>query len=89
MSIRVSLAFVESPHRKLHRFGVGARVIRLVTRVAFRQGSGWSADRPAIVDTGAPLAVLPLAAWTRIDTKILVHGQEISVAGLTVLADVG
>ena len=36
---------------------------RLYGRIRFRQGQGWSDDHTALIDTGAPYSVVPLALW--------------------------
>jgi hypothetical protein len=36
---------------------------RLMTRVRFRQSSGWSDYHTAIIDTGAPYSLIPISLW--------------------------
>jgi len=46
-------------------------IIRLLALCTFRTRSGWSSPRPAILDTGAPVSVIPLSAWAGLKTDIL------------------
>lgn len=44
---------------------------RLFACVKFKAVHGWSKSRDAIVDTGAPISVIPLDIWSDIETEIL------------------
>jgi len=38
-------------------------LFRLWARVRFRHSTGWTEPHPAIIDTGAPYAVIPASLW--------------------------
>ena len=43
--------------------GLHVRIIRLLTRVSFKEPGGWSRPWLAIIDTGSPFTLLPKPAW--------------------------
>ncbi|MDI6794432.1 MAG: hypothetical protein QME81_16465 [bacterium] len=45
--------------------------IRLFSSIKFKTITGWSKSMNAIIDTGAPISVIPLDVWTRIEVKKL------------------
>lgn len=52
---------------------------RLATRISFRGESGWTDFQIAIVDTGAPISLLPRSIWQSIDRRVL---ATVRVGGL-------
>lgn len=46
-------------------------LIRLYADVIFKTPSGWTNPYPAIIDTGAPVTVIPLDLWKKCEINIL------------------
>lgn len=69
MSTKIDLYFKKFKVEELSRFNI--YVIRLFCRVAFKTKDGFTGPYPAIVDTGAPVSLIPYRLWSRSDTEIL------------------
>jgi hypothetical protein len=54
---------------KINDYGELIRVFGLI-KLKQRDGS-WSKSYPAIIDTGAPISVIPLSRWIQSDVEIL------------------
>lgn len=59
MSTRISLLFSRNLDLELLEKGVKIWLHRLIVRVRFRTQGRWGKSFPAIVDTGAPVSVIP------------------------------
>ena len=78
MSTRVGLTFQRQPDVELlHR---GIVHIRLLCNVQFETLAGTSVVRPAIVDTGAPLCLIPADLWGQVRTQ---QFEATRIGGLT------
>jgi len=71
MSTRINLKFSIRLSKSLLAHGIAVRIIRLIVRVRFWTGTSWTHDRPAILDTGSPVSLLPRSVWREIETDIL------------------
>ena len=73
MSIKIQLTIkkMEDPilSGKINDHGELIRVFGLI-KLKQRDGS-WSKSYPAMIDTGAPISVIPLSRWIQSDVKIL------------------
>lgn len=59
----------------------GIDIIRLKALIRFKTPSGWTDPYEAIVDTGAPLSLIPPFIWERLQrTKLADHATE-GIAG--------
>ncbi|MBC8229349.1 hypothetical protein H8E77_07380 [bacterium] len=67
MSTKISLYFIERIMPDYADLDISA--IRLCCDVAFRTASGITAPYRAIIDTGAPLSLLPLYVWKQCKVK--------------------
>ncbi|MBU0567360.1 hypothetical protein KJ693_05170 [bacterium] len=73
MSTKVNLYFQVSLDLELLEKGVHLEVIRLMGEVELeKEDSKWTNPYPAIIDTGAPVSLLPLEVWQECKTKIVV-----------------
>ncbi len=76
MSTKINLWFETFPNpaleEKIHNVGDFTRLFRAVK---FKASGGWSKTFDAIVDTGAPLSVIPLDMWLDIDPEILAEHE--------------
>lgn len=80
MSTRVPLEFFEFWDPRWLEYGIRVLTTRLIARVAFATPDGSATDKKrAIVDTGAPLALLPRSIWEQCAVKIM--GQS-TVGGI-------
>jgi len=61
MSTRIRLYFREQPIPDYEDLGIFA--IRLMCRMSFKTQNGFTDPYPAIVDTGAPISLIPLQIW--------------------------
>lgn len=49
----------------------GYRVIRLLALTTFRGHDRWSVPKPAIVDTGAHISLIPRSLWRELPVRII------------------
>jgi hypothetical protein len=70
MSIKLWFENIPNPELEEKLPDVGG-FTRLFCSIKFKTPSGWYDTQNAIVDTGAPISVIPLDIWTEIDTEIL------------------
>lgn len=63
--MRVNLFFTESRSAKLEAKVRGIDLIRLRASVRFQTATGWSDIYDAIVDTGAPISLIPKFIWEK------------------------
>lgn len=76
MSIKVNLNIVRRPDIELFNFGIFD--IRLTCDIAFPPHPKYSAPIPAIIDTGAPMSVIPYPIWAECFTKIIEEDSYLS-----------
>lgn len=74
MSIKLWFKRIPNPKLEEKLPGIGD-FTRLFCSIKFRAPNGWSKTRDAIVDTGAPISVIPLDIWTDIENKILTEHE--------------
>ena len=56
--------------------------MRLVARASFATREDWTEHREAIVDTGAPVSLVPVAIWQEIDYRLLTpHEFRLTIGG--------
>ena len=67
MSTKINLYFIELTMSDYADLGIFA--IRLCCDVAFSTASGFTDPHRAIIDTGAPLSLLPLYVWEQCKVK--------------------
>ena len=46
-------------------------------QICFKKSSGWTQPYEAIIDTGAPLSIIPPAIWQEIEKEILAEEHKI------------
>jgi len=63
VSTRIALAFREAQHPFLYAKNIDLKVVRLIAGARFKKADGWTEPHDAIVDTGAPLSVIPESIW--------------------------
>jgi hypothetical protein len=70
--ISIKLWFENVPNPELEgKLPDVGRFTRLFCSIKFKIPSGWYDTQNAIVDTGAPISVIPLDIWIEIDTEIV------------------
>lgn len=76
---RVNLEILRGPYRPALASGFHVESCRILTDVSVRRDTSWTAFRPAIVDTGAPVSLLPRRVWQPADVRPM---GRIRVGGL-------
>ncbi|MCK4613253.1 MAG: hypothetical protein KAU14_00495 [Thermoplasmata archaeon] len=72
MSIRVELKFENLSVPKLtNKVPEIGKFTRLFCGIRFKTKNGWYDTQNAIVDTGAPMTLIPLDMWNEINTRIV------------------
>lgn len=79
--MRVNLFFTESFSTDLEAKVQGIEFIRLRAAVRFKTNSGWSDIYDAIVDTGAPISLIPDFIWKKIQITELADHSVGGVGG--------
>ncbi len=69
MSFRIGLSFVTLPPRSDEMFAVST--MRLFARVRFKTWKGYTRGFRAIVDTGAPVSLIPFKVWGQCAVTLL------------------
>lgn len=59
MSIRIKLQYTKALNLELIEKGIEIWARRLTSQVCFKTKSGWTQPYEAIVDTGAPVSIIP------------------------------
>lgn len=67
----INLSLYEILDPELLDEGIRLRLIRLICYLRFATPEGWSGVERAIVDTGAPVAMIPWSIWNRIAVRLL------------------
>lgn len=71
MSIRINLYFKSYPDLELIEQNIALAHTRVFADVEFVEKDGvWSNFRPAILDTGSPVSLIPLEIWERCPVRI-------------------
>lgn len=65
--MRINLFFTVTKSAELERKLGGIEFIRLRASVQFKTAWGWSDVYDAIVDTGAPISLIPAFIWERVE----------------------
>lgn len=68
---RINLSLYEIFDPELFSEGIRLRLIRLTCHLRFATSEGWSGVERAIVDTGAPVAMIPWSIWNHITVRLL------------------
>ncbi|MDI6795073.1 MAG: hypothetical protein QME81_19765, partial [bacterium] len=71
MSTKISLWFHSFLDTDLLQKGVRVEIIRLLAKAEFKAKDGWTDPYIAIVDTGAPLSLIPQSIWEGCEVEIL------------------
>ena len=71
MSTRVNLQYTKALNLELIEKGIEVWVRRLTAQVCFKTKDGWTRPYEAIVDTGAPVSVIPPAITEEVVKNIL------------------
>ncbi|PKP56299.1 MAG: hypothetical protein CVT88_02410 [Candidatus Altiarchaeales archaeon HGW-Altiarchaeales-1] len=53
--------------------------IRLFCSIKFKTPAGWYKTKDAIIDTGAPISLIPLDVWNNSDVKILAEHRAYGI----------
>ncbi len=61
--VRVNLEILPGPYQPALASGVHVESCRLLADIAVRTSTGWTAFRPAILHTGAPVTLLRRRVW--------------------------
>lgn len=71
MSTKIELYFKSYPDLELIGQNIAIAHTRLLTDVEFLQKDGtWSNVRPALIDTGSPVSLVPLEIWGKCPVQI-------------------
>ena len=80
MSTKIKLYFKSYPDLELIEQNIVLEHTRLLADVEFFQKDGnWSNVRPALIDTGSPVSLVPLEIWQ--NTPVNIHGMT-TIGGL-------
>lgn len=71
MSIRIRLHYSKALDLDLIEKNIEVWLRRVTVQVAFKKTRGWSQPYEAIIDTGAPVSIIPPAIWQEIEKEIL------------------
>jgi len=79
--MRVNLVLKTLTSPELEKKVKGIEVIRLLTSVQFKTLTGWTKAYDAIMDTGAPISLLPAFIWKKLDRVELADHEVFGIAG--------
>lgn len=71
MSIRIRLHFSKALDLELIEKNIEIWLRRITIQVSFKKPRDWTQPYEAIIDTGAPVSILPPAIWQEIEKEIL------------------
>ena len=71
MSIRIRLHYSKALDLELIEKNIEIWLRRVTVGVSFQKPDGWTQPYEAIIDTGAPVSILPPAIWREIDREVL------------------
>ena len=84
MSISVRLHFSKALDLELLEKNIEVWLRRLTVQVSFKTPRAWTQPYEAIMDTGAPVSIIPPAIWKDIDREIL---GEYKIQGIVLKRD--
>lgn len=71
MSTRIELDFTKTLDIDLLEKGIKIWLVRIVAQVCFKaKNNNWTRPYEAIIDTGAPVSLIPLTIWQEIDARV-------------------
>ena len=79
--MRVNLRFKTGISPGLEPKVQGIEIIRLLADVRFKTPTGWTKSHEAVVDTGAPVSLLPAYIWQRLEQVELADHEIRGIAG--------
>jgi len=62
--LRLPLRILRGLHPPSASLGHPVEAIRLITHISLRSHTGWTPFRDIVVDTGAPISLLPSSVWS-------------------------
>lgn len=71
MSIRIKLHHSKALDLELIEKNIEVWLRRITVQVSFKKSHGWSQPYEAIIDTGAPVSIIPPAIWHEIEKEVL------------------
>lgn len=71
MSIRIKLHYSNALDLELIEKNIEIWLRRLTVQVCFKKLHGWTQPYEAIIDTGAPVSIIPPAIWQEIEKEVL------------------
>lgn len=71
MSIRIRLHYSKALDLELIEKNIEIWLRRITVQIAFKKSSGWTQPYEAIIDTGAPVSIIPPAIWQETEIEIL------------------
>lgn len=71
MSIKIRLHFSKALDLELIEKNIEIWLRRIAIQSSFKKLRGWTQPYEAIIDTGAPVSILPPAIWQEIEKEIL------------------
>ena len=87
--MRVKLFFETLTDPELERKVRGIGIIRLKTSVQFKTAKGWMDPLDALVDTGAPICLIPAFIWKKVIHRVLSDHQAGGISGGIIPVKVG
>ena len=79
--MQVKLFFRTLRDEELEEKVSGVEIIRLKSLIQFKQLQGWSKPYEAIVDTGAPISLIPAQIWRKMEHIVLADHDVGGVTG--------
>jgi hypothetical protein len=71
MCIKINLYFKKTIDLELLEKEVGIKLIRVIRQARFKTKDAWTDLYPVIIDTGAPVSVLPKRIWNKAEVRKL------------------
>lgn len=68
---KIELQFTRTLDLDLVNKGIKVWLVRITGQIKFQTKNGWSRPYEAIIDTGAPVSLIPYSIWTKIKTEII------------------
>lgn len=81
-SIKIKLTFDKIPDLEALQDGILIEIFRIIANIKFLKGKEWASAFKAIVDTGAPMTLIPKFIWEQIEFKIL-SPKEYGILGIS------
>ncbi len=77
MSIKIQLHYSKALDLELIEKNIEIWLRRITVQVSFKKSHTWSQPYEAIIDTGAPVSIIPPAIWQEIEKEILHEEHKI------------